>query len=148
MNVDITAEDMEALPLKQTNKKKIHVCKHPHCGLKGHATTRSKKCKANPKRLEKEGTTAACAAAVAAAAVSPVVPVVPAIAAVAALPAPIQIDNNSGAPEQSNNDADDMDDMDALPFDPQSDSSADMLHETATWSEDEDGNITNGAFEL
>jgi hypothetical protein len=44
------------------------VCPHPFCRLKGHKTTKSNKCTANPACLAKEGLEEACAAAVAVAA--------------------------------------------------------------------------------
>jgi hypothetical protein len=61
MNLD---GDEEQLQQPTTVAKRKPVCQHPFCGLKGHVTTKSKKCKANPQRLKEDGTEAACAAAV------------------------------------------------------------------------------------
>lgn len=107
---------------KRTNAA-TRLCPHPFCGKKGHSTTRSEHCLANPKRLEEEGLTDACAAAVAAANVSVQRP----------------------ANQTDNQDAEDVDAHDAMPFNaslPDSEISDYNLHENAdTWSEDEDGNV-------
>lgn len=76
MNVDVTAEEFESLPVRTI--KPASVYKHPFCGLKGHVTTESKKCKANPKNPQRLGLEEACAAAIsAAAAVQPQVDPIP-----------------------------------------------------------------------
>lgn len=103
---------------KTKKPRKTYVCKHPFCLKKGHATTKSKKCLANPERLAREGLEQACAEVVAAAGIS-----------VATVPA-----NN-------NNDAVDIAMIDSAPLDdPLSDDSALYVDATA-FSEDDEGNI-------
>lgn len=121
MNLDVTAEEELALPVR-VKKEKV-VCPHPFCGLTGHKTTKSKKCKANPERLMIEGTSAACAAACAAA-----------TAAVAAAAAGNIVPTMMPAAQR------DLDQHEAVPLD--DDSSIDMYEEAHTWSEDEEGNIS------
>jgi hypothetical protein len=49
---------------RPSNKPRVPViCPHPFCRLRGHKTTKSTKCKANPERLVREGLEDACAAA-------------------------------------------------------------------------------------
>jgi hypothetical protein len=57
MNLDDDEEDRP--------RKSKPVCPRPFCGLTGHVTTKSKKCKANPGKLREQGLKAACAVAVA-----------------------------------------------------------------------------------
>ena len=119
MNLDITVEEEFALPVRKT--KAPTRCPHPFCGEKGHKTTRSKACKANPQRLIREGKTAECAATVAAAAT----------AATAAV-----------GNEQVGLEAADLNQHEAVPLvDNDDDSSIDVFQEAQTWSEDEDGNV-------
>ena len=115
---------------KRQSKKGNYQCTHPFCLQMGHATTKSKKCLANPQRLLREGLVAECAAVVALAGGS--VPEAEAIPSAAGIGA-------------TNDDADDLDAHDALPL-VDSDSSRDIFHEAGTWSEDEDGNVVNSEF--
>ena len=122
MNLDITAEEIAALPVRFPAKKRS--CPHPFCGLKGHSTTKSKNCKANPERLKREGLEAACAAAVAAAAANPL--------------------EETGVADAAGgvDAADDIAQHDALKLEEDDDSSLDIFQDTGTWSEDENGNCT------
>ena len=115
MNLDITMEEEGALSVRKV--KPPSVCPHPFCGLIGHKTTKAKACKANPKRLELEGTAEACAVA---------------IARAAGAPAPAAVVGVVNA------DALDLTRHEEVPLD---DSSIDMYEEANTWSEDEDGNV-------
>ena len=118
MNLDITAEDEEALPVYNSIKKDVPICPHPFCRMKGHKTTKAKACKANPERLVREGTTDACAAAVLAAKKSGTTPAVEQALA----------DNDLAMNE-------------AVPLqDSDEDSSLAMYQEAETWSVDEEGN--------
>lgn len=45
-------------------------------------------------------------------------------------------------PTQDQDNADDLDDYEALPFN-EYDSDPDLFHDAGTWSEDEEGNVTN-----
>ena len=142
MNVDVTVEEEATLRVRKL--KEPTVCKHPFCGLKGHTTTRAKGCKANPKRLEKEGTAEACAAAVVlAAAAAAAVDAVVAPAAAPNLPEFLEIEPVPllSAPSVDA-EAQDIDRHEAVPLDgSDGDSSLELYEEAATWSEDEDGNI-------
>jgi hypothetical protein len=112
-------------------KRRVYVCPYPFCGLKGHMTTKSKKCKANPERLQRDGTVEECAAAVAAAtSVDPV----------ADGAAPIVVD--ATAPPIDADAINDVEDHDALPLQSDSDSSRELFADAGTWSEDEEGNLT------
>jgi len=51
---------------KPRAKHPVNVCLHPFCQKRGHKTTKSKHCLANPDRLKREGLEAACLAAIAA----------------------------------------------------------------------------------
>ena len=116
MNLDLTAEEEDALIARVP--KAPSFCPHPFCGEKGHKTTRSKACKANPERLLLEGNVAACAAVVAAAN-SVVAPVL-----------------------EETAEAQDLNRHEAVPLcNGDDDSSIDMYEEADTWSEDEEGNV-------
>ena len=117
MNLDITAAEEADLPVVRTVKKEVPTCPHPFCCMKGHKTTRSKACKANPERLHLEGTTVACAAALEA--------------------ATSEIKNE----QETSLEALDLNQHEAVPFLDADDSSMEMYKEAQTWSEDEDGNI-------
>lgn len=47
MNLDGDDDD-DTMQQPVTKKRRVYVCSHPFCLKKGHATTRSKKCLANP----------------------------------------------------------------------------------------------------
>jgi hypothetical protein len=96
MNLD--GDEEEEQPPKK--KRATPVCPHPFCGLKGHSTTRSKSCKANPAALKLNGQEHACAMAVAVAAEAEKV---------------ISGDQVAG---DNTRDADDIDAHDATPFPP------------------------------
>jgi len=113
---------------KAKRRRTIYACPHPFCKKKGHKTTRSTHCLANPDRLQREGLEAACAAAVAAAVEADTVE----------LPVPHQGDI-AGANEHPDNDAaNDLDAYESQPFEQFED---DMFYQTGTWSEDDEGNI-------
>ena len=60
----------------------MYICAHPFCLKKEHATTWSKKCRANPDYLKANGLEEQCAAAVAATAAEVPTAGVPVVAAV------------------------------------------------------------------
>jgi hypothetical protein len=128
-NIDVNNQQ-NTTTKKQKTKPTNRTCPHPFCGKTGHSTTRSKHCLANPKRLKDDGLEAACAAAVAAAS--------------ATNDDPPQIISS----HKNDNDAEDLDAMDALPFDatppPTDNSDLDIFEDAGTWSEDEDGNVVRG----
>jgi hypothetical protein len=100
---DVEEEGMQPPPKKKPKQQRIvHVCSHPFCLLKGHKTTSSKKCRANPERIARDGLEELCALAVAA-------------AAVAAGNALIATGDGRQALEQA--EADDVAALDSLPFD-------------------------------
>ena len=109
-------EDDRKPPARKKVKRNVYVCPHPFCGLKGHLTTKSKKCKANPEMLPAADATiqAECEAVLLhAAATAPTIllstmatcPNIPAAAAVAY------------CTTHANDDADDIDTFDLMPFD-------------------------------
>ena len=65
MNLDDIDDGDQQQRAAAPKKRKVNICPHPFCGLKGHMTTKSKKCKANPERLQREGQVVECAAALA-----------------------------------------------------------------------------------
>lgn len=111
---------------ERSSKAKKRVC--PYCGLAGHVTTRSKKCKKNPANVATN------------------------TAPVAAVAAPIITESAPIHQEMVGLDpSDDIDAFDALPFDtdlPGMDcEEKDEFHDCGTWSEDEDGVfITNACL--
>lgn len=92
------------------------------CGLKGHKTTKSVKCKANPARIAKDGLEAECAAAVAAA--EEVEKLAPFLLLAREL--------------HDDNDADDLAAFESLGFDAIPPDSEDEFYECDTFSDDED----------
>jgi len=108
-----------AVPKKRPPRQ-VSVCPHPFCGKRGHKTTKSKHCLANPHRLQREGLESACLAAVAAVeedddAVQPMV----------------DDDNNTDA-------ANDLAEYESQPFE---EFEEDLFYTSGTWSEDDDGNV-------
>lgn len=119
MNLDRDPHLDDPAAAKPAKKRKTRECqcKHPFCLKKGHLTTRSKKCLANPERLAREGLVQACAKAVNDAAVANETPL---------------------AVANSNHDGDEP-----LHF---GDGSTELFHDAGTWSEDEEGNVISGAI--
>ena len=126
MNLDMTVEEEEQLASRVVVKETI--CPHPFCGLKGHKTTRSKHCKANPENLRRDKTEAACAEAILKA------------SGMIKMEDPIE----SGASLE----ALDLNQHEGVPLIDADDSSIEMYEEANMWSKDEDGNLldNNGAW--
>jgi len=105
---------------KPRAKRPMSVCLHPFCQKRGHETTKSKHCLANPDRLKREGVEAACLAAIAAVTESDD----------AAQEAASDDDNNMAA-------ANDLDECESQPFE---EFEEDLLCTSGAWSEDDEGN--------
>jgi len=101
----------------------VSVCVHPFCRKKGHKTTKSKHCLANPDRLRKEGLEAAC------------------LAAVAAVTESENIDGSQDTTLVDNNDTDAANDLAEYESQPFEEFEEDLFYTSGTWSEDEDGNV-------
>lgn len=119
MNLDDSDEE---IPTASNNKRSQRIC--PFCKRKGHTATRSKKC------LQHENTAAA-------AALDP-----PEVAfQILQQPDPPLV---SSEDPPANNDAEDLDNYEALPL--EADSDLDLFEDAGTWSEDEFGNLTRAAL--
>lgn len=124
MNIDgDTDDELNQQPVRK--KRKPAFCKHPFCGKKGHTTTRSMKCLANPERLACEGLEAECAAAGAA------------VATTAERSGEIPSADNNNDTTDAANDLDDN--YKALPLD-----EGDLFYDAGTWSKDEEGDVSAG----
>ena len=124
MNLDdIDVPNTTVSEPKVKRKRQVSVCPHPFCGKKGHKTTKSKRCLANPDRLKKEGLEAAAEAAVAAIQESE-----------------DAADNGTSTfdPDDSNDAANDLAEYESQPFE---EFEEDLFYTSGTWSEDDDGNV-------
>lgn len=121
MNLDGVVEEdpIPAAVATGTKKRQTHVCSHPHCGKKGHATTMSKKCLANPEHPWHEGLVHACAQAVTDAGIT--------------LPA-------AASNDVAVNAAADAEMHDATPFDQASSDESALCVDTTEHAEDDEGN--------
>ena len=116
--IDVTPNTSASGPPKAKRTRTVRVCPHPFCGKRGHKTTKSKHCLANPDRLKKEGLEAASLAAVATA----------------------QEDDDAVDPtnhDENNDDANDLAEYESQPFE---EFEEDLFYTSGTWSEDDDGN--------
>lgn len=107
----------------------------PYCGSKGHVTKRSKNCKApldGPIRFHKETGL-------------PMIPSEKSAEPILAANQPGEDDDEEEAPVPLQDDADDVEQYDSMPFDaipPQEDDDEeDLFVDCGTWSEDEDGDV-------
>jgi hypothetical protein len=123
-------------------KRKTCVCPHPFCELKGHATTSSSKCKANPKNLKKKGLEEECRLAILAAATTEGATTAGEQPQIYATPLPPFPMAAASAPA-ANDAVDDIDACDGLPLE-EDDSSVELCEDAGTWSEDECGNAKDG----
>ena len=126
MNLDdevVVSGGTQQQPRAARAPRNVGVCLHPFCGKRGHKTTRSKHCLANPDRLKRDGLEAACLAAVA--------------AVDEADDAAMLVDNIESNPAD-NDAADDLEAYESQPFEEFED---DLFYQTGTWEEDEDGNL-------
>jgi len=119
----ITATSAESSVPKKRQPRKASVCSHPFCGKRGHKTTKSMHCLANPDRLKREGLESACLAAVAAVTES---------------------DGMDGAQDTADNDIDNADaanDLAEHESQPFEEHEEDLFYTSGTWSEDDEGDV-------
>jgi len=125
MNLDDVAVDPNTVvsgPPKAKRTRTVSVCPHPFCGKRGHKTTKSKRCLANPDRLKNEGLEAAC------------------LAAIAAVQESDDVDN-AGPESLGTDDQDAANDLAEYESQPFEEFEEDLFYVSGTWSEDEDGNV-------
>jgi len=125
MNLDdVEAEATPGMPAQTKPKRPTRpasVCPHPFCGKRGHKTTKSKHCLANPDRLKREGMEAACLAAAAA--------------------AEEDAANNGEVTYNGDNDNDAANDLAEYESQPFEEFEEDLFYTSGTWSEDDEGNV-------
>ena len=121
MNLDNVEVSAQGQTTKQPRPKRtVSVCPHPFCGKRGHKTTKSKHCLANPDRLKREGLEGASLAAVAA----------------------VAEDDANGVTNCNDDDNDDAaNDLAAYESQPFEEFEEDLFYASGTWSEDDEGNV-------
>jgi len=119
-DVQVGPEEAASSVPKPRAPRKVPVCQHPFCGKRGHKTTKSMHCLANPKRLKEQGLEAAC------------------LAAVAAVTESDDVDVPMYAPDNDMDAANDLAEYESQPFE---EFEEDLFYTSGTWSEDDDGNV-------
>ena len=121
MNLDdeeVNPDTTASVVPKAKKPRTVSVCSHPFCGKRGHKTTKSKHCLANPDYLKREGLESAC------------------LVAVAALE-----ESEDAADTQAGDSNDAANDLAEYESQPVEEFEEDLFYTSGTWSEDDEGNV-------